>query len=69
MERTGKTETEFAYGDILGASRPASGRRPSMPRIDRAAQFAPFAALSGYGDAVRDCAREHGAEETSMESP
>ena len=28
-----------------------------MPLIDRAAQFAPFAALTGYGDAIDETAR------------
>jgi hypothetical protein len=28
-----------------------------MPDIDRAAQFSPFAALSGYDDAVQETAR------------
>lgn len=28
-----------------------------MPRLGRAAQFAPFAALTGHGDAVREVAR------------
>ena len=39
------------YDDILGLSRPRS-RRPPMPMADRAAQFAPFAALSGHEAAV-----------------
>jgi hypothetical protein len=29
-----------------------------MPRSNRAAQFAPFAALTGYEDAVRETARQ-----------
>lgn len=44
------------YGDIIGFRRPKS-LRPPMPRADRAAQFAPFAALTGHGDAVREAAR------------
>lgn len=48
---------EFAYGDILESVRPVSAKRRPMPRIDRAAQFAPFAALNGYEDAVEECAR------------
>lgn len=30
-----------------------------MPRIDRAAQFAPFAALTGYDAAIRETTREN----------
>ena len=42
------------YDDIIGLSRPGSDRHLPMPLADRAAQFAPFAALVGYEDAVRE---------------
>lgn len=35
-----------------------SKKRQPMSRINRAAQFAPFAALTGYDDLVRESARE-----------
>lgn len=44
------------YDDILYLTRPAS-KRPQMPLADRAAQFAPFAALTGHKDAVMEAAR------------
>ncbi len=44
------------YSDIAGLSRPCS-RRPPMPLSDRAAQFAPFAALSGHEAAVAEAGR------------
>ena len=47
----------FPYGDIIGLPRPRSGRHPRMPAAARAAQFAPFDALSGYGALVRETAR------------
>lgn len=34
-----------------------SSRHPQMPMEKRAAQFSPFAALTGYGDAVEEAAR------------
>ncbi len=34
-----------------------SATRPHMLAIDRAAQFSPFAALTGYGDAIKETAR------------
>ena len=34
-----------------------SGKHAPMPRSDRAAQFAPYSALSGYEDAVEETAR------------
>lgn len=44
------------YADIIHLSRPASAREP-MPLSDRAAQFSPFAALTGHEDAVQEAAR------------
>ena len=45
------------YDDIINLPRHVSAARPHMPMKDRAAQFAPFAALTGYEDAVREAAR------------
>ena len=46
-----------AYDDIINLSHPTSPRHPRMPMIDRAAQFQPFQALSGYGAAIQETAR------------
>ncbi len=45
------------YDDIIDLPCPTSERHPRMSRASRAAQFSPFAALSGYGDAVKETAR------------
>lgn len=45
------------YDDILYLPHHVSGRHPQMPLSDRAAQFAPFAALTGHEDAIRETAR------------
>lgn len=45
------------YDDILDLPHPVSTRHPRMPVSDRAAQFAPFAALTGYGAALWEVAR------------
>lgn len=45
------------YDDIIDLPHPTSERHPRMPMANRAAQFSPFAALTGYGDAVRETAR------------
>ncbi len=45
------------YDDMLGMKRPVSERHPKMNRIARAAQFAPFAALTGFEDLVIEEAR------------
>ena len=42
------------YKSILNMQHFKSEKHPEMPRADRAAQFAPFAALSGYGDAIAE---------------
>jgi len=36
------------YDDIINLPHPVSKKHPQMPAIDRAAQFSPFAALTGY---------------------
>ena len=45
------------YRDIIGLPHPVSAARPQMPRHDRAAQFSPFAALTGYEDIIEESAR------------
>ena len=45
-------ETIKKYADIIDAKRPVSLKHPAMDRIKRAAQFSPFAALTGYEDTV-----------------
>lgn len=45
------------YDSIITNSHYTSRSRPHMPIGDRAAQFAPFAALTGYGDAIDETAR------------
>lgn len=46
------------YDDIINLPHHVSETRPRMSLHDRAAQFSPFAALSGYHEAVREAARE-----------
>lgn len=46
-----------AYEDIIYLSRPVS-RRAKMTALNRAAQFAPFAALTGYDAAIRETGRQ-----------
>ena len=42
------------YSDIIDLPHHQSVRRPHMPNYNRAAQFAPFAALVGYDEMVAD---------------
>lgn len=51
--------TDFSkYEDMLYLKRPVSRNHPPMDLKDRAAQFSPFAALTGYDDAVKETARQ-----------
>lgn len=45
------------YNDIIDLPHHVSLTRPQMPMIDRAAQFAPFAALVGYDAAIKETGR------------
>ena len=45
------------YEKIINLPHHVSKTRPPMSRSDRAAQFAPYSALSGYEDAVEETAR------------
>lgn len=45
------------YDDMLDLPHHQSATRPHMPETDRAAQFSPFAALTGYDDEIRETAR------------
>ena len=45
------------YDDMLNLPHPTSRRHPRMSLSDRAAQFAPFAALSGHSAALVETAR------------
>ena len=48
---------EHKYDDIINMPHHVSVSRPRMSMIDRAAQFSPFAALTGYDAAVKETAR------------
>ena len=45
------------YDDIINLPRPVSRFHKPMPLEKRAGQFAPFAALTGHGDAISDTGR------------
>lgn len=45
------------YDDIMYLSHPVSLNHPQMSRRDRAAQFSPFAALTGHDAAIKETAR------------
>ena len=49
---------DHSYDDIINHPHYKSKRHPPMSLYARSAQFAPFAALTGYEDAVKETARE-----------
>ena len=49
------------YADIIDRSHHVSAKRPQMDRLSRAAQFSPFAALTGYDDLIRESERDVGS--------
>lgn len=54
------------YDDIINLPRPES-KYPRMPRANRAAQFSPFAALTGHEEAIRETASSQ--DTVSMQEP
>ncbi len=51
------------YGDIINLPHHVSKNHPQMPVASRAAQFASFAALSGYEEAIDETAKEVNEED------
>ncbi len=49
---------EYNYNDIINLPHPVSQKHPQMSLYDRAAQFSPFAALTGHEEAIRETARQ-----------
>ena len=45
------------YDDIINLPHHVSTKRPQMSMLDRAAQFSPFAALTGYDAAIKETGR------------
>ena len=51
------------YDDIIGLEHPVSKRHRPMSMADRAAQFAPFAALRGFDDEIDRTREEEMADD------
>lgn len=47
------------YDDIINLPHHISKKHPRMSLEARSAQFAPYAALTGYGEAVNDATNKH----------
>lgn len=57
MKKGEQNMNNKSYDDIINLPHPTSSKHPRMPMIDRAAQFSPFAALTGHDEAVKETAR------------
>ena len=47
------------YDDIINLPHHVSKQHPQMSMWNRAAQFAPFAALTGYEESIKESAQEN----------
>ena len=56
------------YDDIINLPHHVSKKHPQMSMYARAAQFAPFAALTGYDDIIEEAARKINEEESEKYS-
>ena len=54
-----RNATAQLYADIIDLPHYEPKHHPRMSMWSRAAQFAPFAALTGYEDAIQESAKEH----------
>jgi hypothetical protein len=54
---------EDNYDDIIGLEHHVSATRPRMTMEERAAQFAPFAALTDYERAIEETVRQNKEKE------
>ncbi len=50
-------KSSHRYDDIINLPHPTSEKHPRMSLYDRAAQFSPFAALTGHDAAIKETAR------------
>ena len=57
MEGRCRIHMNKRYDEIINLPHHVSKTRPQMPMSDRAAQFAPFAALTGYDSAIKETGR------------
>lgn len=56
-KRTDNHQVKHPYDDIINLEYPVLSNHVRMSRHDRAAQFSPFAALTGYEGAIKETAR------------
>lgn len=60
--RTAEETDNKLYDDIINLPHHVSAKHPQMSLLDRAAQFSPFAALTGFETVIEETARLTGEE-------
>lgn len=58
MIRSTSLDHPHKYDDIINLPHHVSAKHPQMSLLNRAAQFSPFAALTGHAAAIRETARQ-----------
>ncbi len=53
-DNSGREQDPRRYDDLLNLEHPVSRKHPRMSMLNRAAQFSPFAALTGYETQIRN---------------
>ncbi len=56
------------YDDIINLPHHVSQKHPQMSMYQRAAQFAPFAALTGHDKAIEETVKQHESEDVMQET-
>ena len=62
-----ENQDNHSYDDIINLPNPTSTKHPRMPLSDRAAQFSPFAALTGHEAAIKETVRQTDAKQVLSE--
>ena len=64
-----KDQYNHKYDDIINLPHPTSKKHPRMSLYARAAQFSPFAALTGHEAAIKETVRQTDAKQMSVYAP
>ena len=62
-----ENQDNHRYDDIINLPNPTSKKHPRMSLYDRAAQFSPFAALTGHEAAIKETVRQTDAKQVLSE--
>ena len=62
-----KDQYNHKYDDIINLPHPTSKKHPRMSLYTRAAQFSPFAALTGHEAAIKETVRQTDAKQVLSE--